>query len=159
MVTAYRTAALVGLVLCVCLESGSTPVSAQTSGSSFSPQQMLDLLAKPIPAGSRMGLPADYPNLYQSWTDLQKQSGLQAMGQRCVLMYSLEGDNPKAHLLPETMTKREAAELALSVCLPAKMPVDWPERSKYLSDAQRLLAKANSQGAGLHLPENLSRGN
>ena len=64
-------------------------------------------------------------------------------------MYALEVDNPKAHLLPETMTKTEAAELAVSVCLPAKMPTDWPERQNYLSDAQRLITKANTQGAGV----------
>ena len=102
-----------------------------------------------------MGLPAGFPTRYQDWTDAQRQSGLQLITQRCGLMYALEGDNPKAHLLPETMTKREAAELAISVCLPAKLPTDWPERQKYVSDAQRLIAKANSQGAGLHLPENL----
>ena len=74
-------------------------------------------------------------------------------------MYALEGDNPNAHLLPETMTKTESAELAVSVCLPAKMPTDWPERKKYLSDAQRLITKANSLGAGLHLPKGLSVAN
>ena len=150
-----RTTALASLSLCVCLLSGSFPVGAQTAGSTFSPQQMLDQLAKPIPVGSLMGLPASFPPRYQDWTSAQRQSGLQTLAQRCGLLYALEGDNPKAHLLPETMTKREAAELAASVCLAAKMPMDWPERQKYLSDAQGLIAKANSQGAGLHLPENL----
>ena len=60
-------------------------------------------------------------------------------------------------MLPEPMTKREEAELAVSVCLPAKMPDDWPERRKYLEDAQRLIAKANANGANLHLPANLAR--
>ena len=150
-----RTATLASLSLFGCLAGGRIFVGAQTTGTSFSSQQMLDLLAKPIPAGSRMGLPASFPTRYQEWTEAQRQSGLQVIAQRCGLMYALEGDNPKAHLLSETMTKTEAAELAVSVCLPAKMPMDWPERQKRLSDAQRLITKANSQGAGLHLPENL----
>ena len=132
---------------------------AQTAGGHFSSQQMLDLLAKPIPAGSRIALPATFPTRYQDWTDAQKQAGLQMMTQRCGLMYALEGDNLNAHLLPETMTKTESAELAVSVCLPAKMPPDWPERKKYLNDAQRLITKANSRGAGLHLPEGLNVAN
>lgn len=80
-----------------------------------------------------MGLPATFPIRYQDWTKIQKQSGQQMATQRCGLMYALEGDNPKVHLLPEAMTKYEAAELAISVCLPSKMPMDWPERAKYLS--------------------------
>ena len=151
---ACRTVMLSAFSLCVCLKSGGNLVGAQTGGGSSS-QQMLDFLAKPFPAGSRMGLPANLPTRYQDWTGAQRQTGLQMVTQRCGLMYALTGDNPNKHLLPETMTKTEAAELAVSVCLPAKMPTDWPEREKYLSDARRLIAKANSQGAGLRYPENL----
>ncbi len=150
-----RIATLAGLALCVYLSIPNNAVTAQT-GSSFSPQQMLDLLARPIPTGSRMGLPASFPNRYQDWTESQRQSGLQMMALRCGLIYALEGDNPKVHLLPETMAKEEAGELAISICLPAKMPSDWPERKKYLSGAQRLIEKANSAGAGLHLPQQLT---
>ncbi len=151
--TKCRIAGFVSTALCVQLMSANHLVVAQTG--SFSPQQMLDLLARPIPAGSRMGLPASFPTRYQDWTEAQRQAGQQIIIQRCALMYALEGDDPKTRLLPETMTKQEAAELAISVCLPSQMPIGWPERGKYVSSAQRLIAKANSQGAGLHLPENL----
>ena len=150
------TCKIANLAVLICLTGGGL---AQTAGGHFSSQQMLDLLAKPIPVGSRMALLATFPTRYQDWTDAQRQAGLQMVTQRCGLMYALEGDNPNAHLLPETMTKTESAELAVSVCLPAKMPTDWPERKKYLSDAHRLITKANSLGAGLHLPEGLSVAN
>jgi hypothetical protein len=76
--------------------------------------------------------------------------------QRCGLAIALEHDNPASHIVPETMTKLEEGELAGTVCLAAHMPGEWSERRKYLEDAQRLIAKANSQGAALHLPKELA---
>lgn len=150
---AFRT--LTTAVATVLAFFAAAPAVVAQTASDFSPQQMLETLAKPLPAGSRMGLPASFPAFYQGWTEAQKQTGAQMVSQRCGLMYALEGDNPKAHLLPETMTKREAAELAMSVCLSSKMPADWPGRQKSIDDAQRLIEKANSQGATLHLPKAL----
>ena len=131
--------------------------AAQTNGVAASPQGMLDFLAKPLPAGNRMSLPESFPARYADWTEAQRKSGFQLMAQRCGLINALEHDNPAARLLPQPMTMRDEAELAVGVCLPAKMPDDWPDRGKYLEDAQRLIAKARSYGSDLHLPTNLGR--
>jgi hypothetical protein len=77
------------------------------------------------------------------------------MIQRCGLVFALEHDNPARRIVPATMTKQEEAELGMSTCLPAHMPKDWSERRKFLEKAQRLIAKANSYGAALHLPMDL----
>ena len=131
------------------------PAPAQTAGGARSQQLMLDFLAKSMPPGSKMSLPASFPSSFADWTDEQKKSGLLTVIQRCSLINALEHDNPNARLVPEPMTKREEAELAVSVCIPAKMPDDWPDRRKYVDDARGLIAKANSYGAALHMPETL----
>ncbi len=128
--------------------------SAQTDAGT-SAQQMLDFLAKPLPATGRMGLPKDLPNHFADWSEAQKQSGFQLVVQRCGLIFALEHDNPAARMVPEAMTKQEEAQLAVSVCVPAKLPEDWPERHKYLATAQQLIEKANADGASLSLPANL----
>lgn len=128
---------------------------AQTRGQGAPPQQMLDFLARPASASAGVVWPKDYPERFADWTEAQRKSGLGVVIQRCALMNALEHDNPQAQILPAPMTRREEAELAISICLPAKMPKDWPERSKYLNDAQRLIAKADSLGGALHLPPNL----
>ena len=127
--------------------------SAQQAGSS--PQIMLEFLAKAAPAGSLMSLPSTYPAHFSDWTDAQKKSGFLQVAQRCSLLNAMEHDNPSARMLPTSMTPREEAELAVSVCLPARMPADWPDRRKYLTDAQGLIIKANANGSTLHLPANL----
>ena len=129
--------------------------AAQTQQELAAPQQMLDFLAKVPAPGSTMALPGDFPGRFADWTDAQKRSGFQRVVAGCSMMNALEHDNPNAHMLPETMTKREEAELAVSVCVPARMPADWPDRHKYLTDAERLIAQANAGGATLHLPANL----
>ena len=128
---------------------------AQKQGVGASPQEMLDFLAKPFPAGSRLSLPDSYPRRFADWTEAQRKSGFQLMVQRCGLVNALEHDNPHSRMVPERMTNLEEGELAGSVCLPAHLPEDWPERRKWLENAQRLIAEANSYGGSLHLPTNL----
>jgi hypothetical protein len=129
-------------------------VPAWASGGA-SPQEMLDLLAKPASASGPMLKITALPSHFAEWTDAQKQSGFQQIFQYCALVNALEHDNPKSQILPTSMTKQEEAQLAISVCLPAKMPVDWPDRRKYLDVAQRLIVKARSYGSQLQIPANL----
>lgn len=128
---------------------------AQTTRPRNPPQEMLDFLAKPAPAAGGMSLPSTFPGRFADWTEVQKKSGLQLVVQHCALFNALEHDNPAARILPEPMTKLEEAELAVSICLPAKLPSDWPERRKYLENAKRLIARANSYGGALQLPLDL----
>lgn len=128
---------------------------AQTRAQGAASQQMLDFFAKPALAADKMPLLNAFPSHFVDWTEAQRKSGLQLVTQRCALINALEHDNPKARLVPKPVTTFEDAELAVSVCLPAQMPGDWPERPKYLENAQRLITKAKSHGAALHLPPNL----
>lgn len=130
----------------------STP--AQTKG--FSPQEMLDVLARPASEfGGKLKI-APLPQHFAEWTEEQKKVGFQQLAQRCGLMVALEHDNPAARILPPSMTNLEESELGMSVCIAAKMPDDWPDRKKYLDDAQRLIVKARSFGRMLQLPAHLA---
>jgi hypothetical protein len=117
---------------------------------------MLDFLAKPAPESGPMLKTAALPSRFADWTDAQKKSGLLLIAQHCALVNALEHDSPASRILPTSMTQLEESELAVSVCVPAKMPADWPDRRKYLDDAQRLIAKARSFGSALQLPANLA---
>ena len=119
----------------------------------LSAQRMLDFLARPaVEFGGNLKI-ADLPNHYSDWTEAQKRQGLQQMVSRCGLVIALEHDNPAVRMLPASMTRLEESQLSMSVCLAAKMPVDWPGRTKSLEDAQRLIVKARSLGSTLQLPE------
>jgi len=134
-----------------------TVCSAQSQAQSgASPQRMLDFLAKPAFTSGPMLKTGALPNSFADWTDAQKKSGFLQIAQHCALVNALEHDNPASRILPPSMTHLEETELAVSVCLPAKMPADWPDRQKYLDDAQRLIAKARSYGSTLRLPVNLT---
>ena len=131
-------------------------VPAQTRGGAIPPQEMLDLLARPASEfGSTLKISA-LPSHFAEWTDAQKKLGFQQIAQRCALVTAFEHDNPAGRILPASMTNVEESELAMSVCLPAKMPDDWPDRRRYLDDAQRLIVKARSYGSTLKLPATLT---
>ena len=117
---------------------------------------MLDFLAKPARESGPMLKTGALPSRFADWTDAQKKSGFLLTAQHCALVNALEHDNPASRILPPSMTQLEESELAVSVCLPAKMPADWPDRRKYLDDAQRLIVKARSLGSTLQLPANLA---
>lgn len=117
---------------------------------------MLDFLAKPASESGPMLKTGALPSRFADWTDAQKKSGFLQVAQHCAMVNALEHDNPASRMLPPSMTQLEEAELAVSVCVPAKMPADWPDRQKYLEDAQRLIAKARPYGSTLQLPANLT---
>lgn len=142
---------------CALMMMASWSVWAQKQAqASFSPQEMLDFLAKPVSAKDTMLKTTTFPSHFAEWTDEQKKVGLQQTVRFCQLAFSLEHDNPKARILPASMTMLEEAQLGMSVCLPTKMPADWPSRRKLLDTAQQLIAKAGSLGSTLHLPANLA---
>jgi len=124
--------------------------------SDASPQRMLDFLAKPASESGPMLKTGALPSRFADWTDAQKKSGFLQVAQHCAMVNALEHDNPASRMLPPSMTRMEESELAVSVCVPAKMPADWPDRQKYLEDAQRLIAKARPYGSTLQLPANLT---
>jgi hypothetical protein len=130
---------------------------AQNAGGSFYPQQILDFMAKPLPASGTFPIPSTFPSHFADWTEEQKASGLKLIVQRCALMNAMAHDNPRTRILPDPMTMLEESGLAADVCLTANMPEDWPSKGKLLDDAQRLIAKANSHGVTLHVPVNLVR--
>lgn len=140
----------------VSLSSAVWLANAQTPDNRPSAQQMLDFLASPAPKAGPMAMPGDYPKQYADWTEDQRKSGLRLVLQHCVLINALVHDNPSTRILPQPMTMAEESRLAVSVCIVAKMPGDWPVRRKYVDIAEQLIAKAVTNGASLHLPETLA---
>jgi hypothetical protein len=138
----------VGVSLCLVGAVGRVPAQAHGSAAA---QQMLDFLARPATTGVAVAKDSPLPARYADWNAAQQKSGFQQAAQRCTLVNALEHDNPASRILPQPMTLREEAELAVSVCVPAKMPADWPNREKYLDDARRLIDRARSYGSTLHL--------
>lgn len=138
-----------------CLFAAASSVAWAQAASGFPPQNMLDSIARPLPATGAMAMPKEFPGHFADWTEAQKQSGFRLVSQRCGLMFALQHDNPAARMVPEAMTRREEAELAMSVCVTAKLPADWPGRQKYIDTAQHLIAKANANGGSLSLPPGL----
>jgi hypothetical protein len=126
------------------------------AASGASPQMMLDFLAKPAPQSGPTLKTGPLPSHFADWPDDKKKSRFLQTAQHCALVNALEHDNPASRILPPPMSDLEESELAVSVCVPAKMPADWPDRRKYLDDAQRLIAKARSYGSTLQLPANLA---
>ncbi len=131
-------------------------IQAQKPAQKESQQQVLDFIAKPLPASSPFALPASYPKHFADWTDGQKKSGVMFTFRRCMALSAMMHDDPNKLWLSGAVSRQEESTLIMTVCVVANMPNDWPARSMTLHNAEKTIDQANAHGASIHLPTNLA---